>query len=141
MSAWISGQPGQAPVYAGNTAAEANEMRIEASLAAIDAFFRDLPVMTGLSADRIAFTLDGFRYPEAAANGAGTYFGRMRREFTARAEAKGYEVIDLDPLFQADYRRNRQPFEFPHDGHWNSTAHGVAADAALGSRVVRALCP
>ncbi len=140
-SAWFSSKPAGVPVFAGNTAAKANEIRIRASLAAVDAFLNDLPVMTGLPVDRIAFTLDGFRYPEAVANGAGTYFDRMRREFAARAEAKGYEVIDLDPFFHAHYRQHRRPFEFPRDGHWNSTAHGVAADAALGSRVVRALCP
>ncbi len=139
LSGWFSGKPAPAPVYAGNTAAEAGEARVNASLAAIDAFLNDLPAMTGLPADQIAFTLDGFRYPEAAASGAGTYFDRMRREFAARAGAKGYEVIDLDPLFHARYRQNRQFFEFPRDGHWNAAGHGVAADAVLKSRLVRSL--
>ncbi|MGQ0677902.1 MAG: hypothetical protein ACT4N4_17710 [Rhodospirillales bacterium] len=126
-----------APQYAGNTTAAADDTRVKNSLAVIDAFFRDLPEMTGLPAERIAFTLDGFRYPSAG--GENTYFGRMRREFAARAQANGYEVIDIDPMFQEHYRRNRQRFEFPRDGHWNAVAHGVAAEAALDSRLLKAL--
>ena len=127
------------PVYAGNTAAAADDMRIKASLAVIDAFFRDLPEMTGLAPDHIAFTLDGFRYPETEAAGAGTYFDRMRRAFIAKAEALGYETIDLDPPFQAHYRQYRQRFEWPRDGHWNGTAHGIAAEAVLKSRLLESL--
>jgi len=125
-----------APTYAGNTAAEADAARISDSLRVIDAFLIDLEKMTGLPPDRIAFTVDGFRYAEVAAQGATTYFGRMRNEFKARAAAKGYEVIDLDPMFQADYALNRRRFEFPRDGHWNATAHGVAAEAVLRSKTV-----
>jgi len=58
------------PRYAGNTDFEASPKRVSDSLAAIDAFFRDLPVKTGLPPDRVLFTLDGFRYPQAAAEGA-----------------------------------------------------------------------
>lgn len=137
LAAWLTGKPAPVPVYAGNTAAEAGVARVNASLAAIDAFLNDLPAMAGLPVDRIAFTLDGFRYPEAAASGAGTYFDRMRREFTGRAQAKGYEVIDLDPLFYERHRRTGERFEFPQDGHWNAAGHGVAAEAALKSRLVQ----
>ena len=128
-----------APVYAGNTAADTGNPRIKASLMVIDAFFRDLPEMTGLAPGRITFTLDGFRYPETEAAGAGTYFDRMRRAFRGRAAALGYEVIDLDPPFQAHYRQNRQRFEWPRDGHWNATAHGVAAGAVLQSKLLESL--
>jgi hypothetical protein len=128
--------PQPTPTFAGNTVAEADAARVADSLRVIDAFLTDLGKMTGLPPDRVAFTLDGFRYPEAAAQGAATYFGRMRNEFKTRAAAKGYEVIDLDPEFQADYALNRRRFEFPRDGHWNATAHGIAADAVLRSRTV-----
>ena len=85
--------------YAGNTAAQASSVWLAASLAAMDAFFRDLPDMIGLPPDRVLFTLDGFRYPDAVAGATGTYFDLMRRAFRSRAESLGYEVIDLDPLF------------------------------------------
>jgi hypothetical protein len=58
---------------------------ISDSLAAIDAFFRDLPDYTALPPDRISFTTDGFRYPDEAEAGRGTYFGQMRRAFHQRA--------------------------------------------------------
>jgi hypothetical protein len=132
----VASAPQPAPTFAGNTAAEADAGRVADSLRVIDAFLADLEKMTGLPSDRIAFALDGFRYPDVAAQGAATYFGRMRDEFKARAAAKGHEVIDLDPAFQADYARNRRRFEFPRDGHWNATAHGVAAEAVLRSRTV-----
>ena len=85
--------------YAGNTAAQASSVWLAASLAAMDAFFRDLPDMIGLPPDRVLFTLDGFRYPDAVAGATGTYFDLMRRAFRSRAESLWYEVIDLDPLF------------------------------------------
>lgn len=37
--------------------------------------------------------------------------------------------IDLHPVFLQEYRRNRQPFEFEHDGHWNRHANIMAARA------------
>lgn len=128
------------PQYAGNTAAAADEARMKKSLAVIDAFFADLPVMTGLPADRIVFTLDGFRYPEAASGAAGSYFDVMRREFMARAGARGYEAIDLDPAFFARHRATGERFDFPpRDGHWNANGHAVAAGEALKSRVVQSI--
>ena len=48
-----------ATVYVGNTDASPDPARIEASIAAINAFFRDLPKYTGLQPDRIIFTMDG----------------------------------------------------------------------------------
>jgi hypothetical protein len=128
-----------APRYAGNTAADANTARVNDSLAAIDAFFRDLPGFVGLSPERVTFTMDGFRYPERAAEGAGTYFDLMRRAFRRRAEADGYEVIDLDPLFFMRHQRTGERFEYPRDGHWNGTGHEVAFEAIMSSRLVKAL--
>jgi hypothetical protein len=128
-----------APPYAGNTAAVADPARVTASLAAIDAVFRDLPATVGLPPDRVLFTLDGFRYPDAAAGGGGTYFELMRRAFRSKAGALGYETIDLDPYFFAHYAAHAQRFEYPRDGHWNETGHAVAAEAVLASRLIARL--
>src|SRR5207302_6009836 len=73
----LSGRATAAGTYAGNTAADANAERVRDSVAAIDAFFRDLSGL-GLPPDRVLFTMDGFRYPERATAGAGTYFDLMR---------------------------------------------------------------
>ena len=123
---------------AGYTSAEADPVRVGDSLAVIEAFFRDLPDYTGLPPDRIVFTTDGFRYPNAANEGRGSYFDRMRRAFHQRALSLGYEVIDLDRFFFADFRQAGEPFEYPRDGHWNAHAHEIVANALLSSQLLSA---
>jgi hypothetical protein len=110
--------------------------RISDSLAVMDAFFRDLPEYTGLPPDRITFTTDGFRYPNAAEEGRGTYFDRMRHAFQQRALSRGYEVLDLDRWFFSDFRQFGERFEYPRDGHWNDRGHAIAARAILSSRLL-----
>jgi hypothetical protein len=73
------------PRYAGNTDAEAEPRRVRDSLAAVDAFFRDLPQYTGLPASQILFVVDGLRYPDTAAASVGTYFDGMRKAFLNKA--------------------------------------------------------
>jgi hypothetical protein len=122
--------------FAGFTRADADPSRINDSLAVMDAFFRDLPEYTGLPPDRITFTTDGFRYPKAAEEGKGTYFDQMRTAFEQRALGRGYEVLDLDRWFFADFRQFGERFEYPHDGHWNDRGHAIAARAILSSRLL-----
>lgn len=122
--------------YAGNTAVAADTGRMNASVAVIDAFFRDLSDLVGLPPTRVLFIMDGFRYPDQANRGVGTYFDRMRRAFRARAEARGYEVIDADPVFFSDFSRHARRFEDSRDNHWNATAHGVVANAVLQSQLL-----
>jgi len=137
MRSFFFGSPALAtPRYAGNTAADVDPPRVRASLEAIDAVFRDLPTTVGLPPDRILFTVDGFRYPDAEAEGKETYFDLMRRAFISKAELLGYEVIDLDPRFFEHYAAHAQRFEYPHDGHWNEIGHALAAKAVLESRLV-----
>ena len=125
------------PRYAGNTAAEAEPVRMRESLAAIDAFFRDFPVEVGLPPDRVLFTIDGFRYPQAAAAGAETYFDYMRQAFRAKAQALGYGAIDLDPAFFARHVRTGERFEYPTDEHWNPAGHAVAFEAVMTSPLIK----
>ena len=109
------------------------------SLAALDAFFRDVPERVGLPPDRVLFTLDGFRSAAAAQAGAGTFFDLMRRAFIERAAAHGYEVIDLDARFIPRHARTGESFEFFDDNHWNGLGHGVAAEAVLESKLLARL--
>ena len=140
ITSFFFGSPAAAgPRYAGNTDAQADPVRVKASLAVIDAAFRDLPTIVGLPPDRVLFTLDGFRYPDLAAGGTGTYLDLMRQAFRSKATSLGYEVIDLDPDFFRHYAAHAQRFEYPHDGHWNETGHAVAAEAVLASKLVERL--
>src|SRR5262245_44252750 len=104
--------------YAGNTATEVGAERLGRSLAAIDAFFRDLPSYAGLPPSRILFVVDGLRYPEVAAASAGSFFDRMRKALLEKAAALGYATLDLDPYFFAHHRRTGERIEFLRDAHW-----------------------
>jgi hypothetical protein len=140
LGEFFFGKPANAqPRFAGNTDVAADATRVRDSLAAIDAFFRDLPGMTGLPPKSIMFTLDGFRYPDAAQLGRGTYFDLMRRSFLEKANSLGYEAIDLDERFIPRHLRTGEHFEFPDDNHWNGTGHGVAAEAVTSSQFWRRL--
>ena len=135
LDAWLFSTPAKAaPRYAGNTDATADPVRVNASLAVIDAFFRDLPVMTGLPASSVLFILDGFRYPQAAEAGRGTYFDLMRRAFLERAHNLGYEATDLDEHFIPSHLRSGERFEFPDDAHWSGNGHRIAAEVVMSSR-------
>jgi hypothetical protein len=125
--------------YAGYTPADPSPPRVAASKAAVDAFLRDIGQI-GLSAQCIAFTVDGSRYPDRVKHDAGTFFDIMRRYFIERASARGYEAIDLDSLFLARYQETAERFEFPNDGHWNANGHRVVADALQSSRLLNSGC-
>jgi len=120
---------------AGNTSSD-NSTRIKHSLAGIDAFFRDMVDLVDLPPDRVLFTLDGMRYPEAAEAAHDSYFPVMREAFKNKAQSLGYEVIDLDPWFFARYAAHGERFEHARDQHWNGTGHAVVAEAVLASKLL-----
>jgi hypothetical protein len=134
--------PGRAraepPRYAGYTSGSLDPTRVARSLQAIDAFLRDLPRLTGLASDRVLFLLDGARYEAEIAGVEASYFGLMRRSFRERAGRLGYEVIDLQPLLVAASSAGTR-LDFPTDGHWNASAHGLVAGAVAGSALFRRL--
>ena len=140
LAEMIFGKPANAqPRYAGNTDTSTDERRVRDSLAAIDAFFRDVLERVGLPAERILFTLDGFRNADVARDGQGTYFDLMRRAFIEKAAAKGYEVIDLDTRFIPRHARTGESFEFREDNHWNAAGHEVAFEAVMASKLLARL--
>ena len=140
LAEMIFGKPANAqPRYAGNTDASTDEKRVRDLLAAIDAFFRDVPERVGLPPERVLFTLDGFRNADAARDGQGTYFDLMRRAFIEKAAAKGYEVIDLDTRFIPRHARTGESFEFHEDNHWNAAGHEVAFEAVMASKLLARL--
>ena len=129
------------PRYAGFTNADASPQRVGAAKAAVDAALRDLGAI-GLSPRCIAFTVDGFRYPDRVERDAGTFFDVMRRYFLDRAMAAGYEAIDLDQLFLPRYAKMGERFDFfPNDSsHFNANGHRVIAEALSASRLLNSGC-
>lgn len=133
MAPWsgmITAAQAASPAYVGNTLADANVMRINLSERAVDAIFRDLPTWTGLPPDRILFVVDGLRYPPGPGRDQSqSYFMRMKGYFLAQAQARGYASIDVDPAFFSHAAAHPDDrFEYTHDGHWNTLAHGIVAD-------------
>lgn len=138
----LFGAPAAAvPRDTGTPAADAEEKRVRDSIAAVDAFFRDLPEYTGLPPSRILFVVEGFRYADLAAVSAGGYFDRVRRALLEKAVSLGYDLIDLDPFFFEHYRRTGERVEFARDGHWTGVYHGVAFDAVMASRFMARFVP
>jgi hypothetical protein len=133
------------PTYVGNTAADASPERLSDSRRAVDEFLRRLPAGAKLPPDRIVFVVDAIRpqiyTPEELAKARGSFFDRMRNYFLAQAQARGFQAIDLEPVFIRDFARNGRRFEFEDDNHWNGFGHEVAADAVVDSSVFRAVFP
>jgi hypothetical protein len=138
-------RPGQSaisrPRFVGNTAAEATAERVADSDRVIDAFLRQLPGMAGLPVSRIALVVDAPRpelYDASALEAVSdSYFSIMRAHLIDRARAGGFEVLDMQPAFLADYAQRRLRFEYPDDNHWNGTGHEVFARVVQGSKVYR----
>lgn len=119
--------------YVGQTRAKADPRRLALSKRAVIEFLSRLPEATGLPRQDVAMVVDGMRphlYDEHGLEAAkGSYFDQMRQFFIHEARKLGYEVVDMEDIFRKHYAINRQRFEFPTDGHWNSLGHELAAQA------------
>jgi hypothetical protein len=133
-----SGARSQFPGYVGNTLGTVEQERLTDSKQAVAAFLDQLPVLSGVSSDRILFVVDGLRpyvYRLDLQPPEGSYFDLMRRYFAEQARKAGYEVIDMHPLFAEHFQKHGRPFEYPTDGHWNSLGHQVSFEAVVRSSV------
>jgi hypothetical protein len=137
-------QATQEPRFVGNTSAVADGARVKDSLRAVDAFLEALPGHSGLPPAQIAFIVDGVR-PQLYGGRAkldsvsDSHFSIVRGEFMARAQLRGYEVIDMNEAFMVAYRQRGQRFEFANDSHWNGEGHAVAASMVKKSAVYSAV--
>jgi hypothetical protein len=60
----------------------------------------------------------------------------MRAYFSKQTQAKGYEVIDMQPVFIKHHKLTGEQFEFyPIDAHWNEVGHRMVADEIRKSKV------
>lgn len=123
--------------FVGNVEAKSSEGKNRDSVKVISAFLRDLPEYSGLPKNRIVLCVDGIRssvYDSSKLlESQGSYFGIMRKELLAQTEASGFEIIDLQPIFNEYYKIHKMKFEFPTDGHWNERGHAVFAETILAS--------
>lgn len=138
-------RPNAARAYVGNTSRDASQERLDDSKRVVEAFFQELSRRVPLDPSRILFVLDGMRpnlYSEAGLREAeGSYFDLMRQYFAEVARGDGYEVLDMQPIFVAQYRAAGTRFEFPHDAHWNSDGHRLVAESIAASPFGQRLLP
>ena len=52
----------------------------------------------------------------------------QKRYFVKKATGLGFSVLDLEKIFENNYKKNQQKFEFINDGHWNENAHQIVAN-------------
>ena len=127
-------------VFVGNTSASTHPTRIADAQRGVDAFLDRLPEFSGLSPERILLVVDGTRphlYHEKELEAAGgSFVDVMRRYFIANAGRKGYEVIDMQPVFLEHYGQHGRKFEWPQDAHWNAAGHERCFEAVAGSKLL-----
>jgi hypothetical protein len=129
--------------FVGNTRADFDEERTSGSKRVVDRFFEELPLQSGLRSDKILFVIDGMRphlyNSKTLIKANGSYFDLMRKYFVEVAMNKGYEVIDMQPIFIKKHKSEGIRFEFSSDGHWNEAGHVLVAEKIRASAVYRAL--
>ena len=56
----------------------------------------------------------------------------LKRYLMDRARDGGFKVVDMAPLFHAEYARTRLKFDYwPVDRHWSRVGHELAAEAVM----------
>lgn len=125
---------------------EALALRVADAQRAVELFLDQLPARSGLGADAIVFVVDGVRpqiyTPAGRAQAEHSFHGILRRYFAAQASARGYAVIDMQPVFIGRHERDGARFEAaPTDSHWNALAHRMAAEEIRKSAAFRRLFP
>jgi hypothetical protein len=121
------------------------EQRTRDSKRAVDYFLDQLPSKSGLDSGSIAFVLDAVRpeiYSPQALQADGLFHSRMRQYFSEQAKARGYQVLDMQPVFIAKHALDGSRFEAaPTDGHWNALANRLVAEQIEKSAVFARVFP
>ncbi len=104
-------------------------------------FFEQVEAASGVPRERIVFVVDANRRRLYAGRprGVAPEVERVRRFFVVEGRRLGFEVIDLNDAFQADYGARGEKFEYAFDRHWNRLGHYVVAREILGTRLWRRL--
>jgi hypothetical protein len=101
---------------------------------ALDWFLSELPSSSGVRPECTVLLVDSDRYaiydPSAASTPKDA--PETRNRLIERGTELGFHVVDLAPLFAAEYERTRLKLDYwPVDRHWNRHGHKVAADAVM----------
>lgn len=135
LSALGSGHGGPSPATAAAISAPpapaANDAR-----RILDWFLAELPRVSGVAPACTVLLVDSDRYAiyEGRARATPKDSPDVRRRLLERGTELGFKVVDLEPLFVAEYSRSRRKLDhWPIDRHWNRHGHAVAADAVMAA--------
>jgi hypothetical protein len=132
--------------FASQAGGAALEKRLAASRRAVDLFLGELPARSGLAPGSILFVLDGVRpalyAADTLAQAEQGHHGLMRRYFAEQAAARGYAVLDMQPVFIRRHELDGARFEVAStDSHWNALGHRVVAEEIGRTALFQRLFP
>jgi hypothetical protein len=135
----ISRANAASPAFVGNTASDADPLRVELSKRATLWVLDHLPESVGLPVPHILLLMDGYRVfePDQVEAARHSFFGTMREYLIGEARRRGYEVQDMQEWFVRRHQRDGAVFDFPDDGHWSAIGHEEAARAVRASDLYR----
>ena len=134
-----SGHGGPATAVAAAPAAVGSPVALRAAndgRRVMEWFLAELPRASGVAPQCTVLLVDSDRYAiyEGRARMAPKESPEVRRRLLERAAELGFKVVDLEPLFVAEYSRSRLKLDhWPVDRHWNRHGHSVAADAVMAA--------
>jgi hypothetical protein len=76
-------------------------------------------------------TFDLFLKSNPAIRGSGWDFDRPDKIIRSFCQEENIRLLELGPLFQAEFARTNTPLYFKYDGHWNEAGHRYAAEKIL----------
>ena len=118
-----------APTNVDDLSGQLDAMRAAARY--VVAQMRDFSAQHGI---RLLFVMDGdrpaiYNGEAGAAPGDSKGWGALRTMMREVTREAAVDLLDLHEVFAADYRLNRQAFNFANDFHWNEHGHELAAQA------------
>jgi hypothetical protein len=129
------GQP--AGRYVANMPAEQPDNRIADMKKGVDFYLDQFAQYAGVDRSRVVFVVDALRPhiydPAQLAETKGSMARVMNEYFIEQAKARGYEVIDMTPIFLAQYTKDRRKFEFPLNYHLDGHGHDMVSKAVANS--------
>jgi hypothetical protein len=130
-----SGNKENTEEYLGTARQSISEEMEKDSYRGIDAFFSMLPDKSGVASSNIVFAMDGMRHAiYKKVKLTDSYVFNMRKYFMEKAEEHGYGVIDMHEVFQKEYLKTGEKFEFSIDFHWNQLGHYLVAKEVGNSK-------
>ncbi|WP_028312044.1 alginate O-acetyltransferase AlgX-related protein [Derxia gummosa] len=129
---------GQTPVFKGGRPGDGADAPVTGAYAPMTSaecrpiyehFLETFPGAAGLPPERVVLVFDGQRsllYPTGKPSPAADT--ACLPEFAAAARAAGFGVVDLEPVFRAEYASAPRRFDYwPRDVHWNAEGHRIVA--------------